>query len=486
MIKLIFRACLSIALPFLQVTVLATASPTIPNRMDGSHPVAHESFSIWTPRAHNPAFVQAGDSMLIEIMADSSWRESGWSATVKNDFATWPCQVLSAKWDAIHHQTSKGWVLTIQLPGDVPPELVGLAVSHASGKTALAERAVHVVPDLEADFYILHQSDQHLTQDSAGEPGGTAGERWSGGTKEALNWLAPVVNLINPRLVFQTGDNMQLYNRADEWCGMEEAKVRVARFMEGLAGFEVPTVLATGNHDLGWGDYVDIKAWRKQYTEQVGQRAFSFRMGSMYVLNTEWTSNEFLDWARADYARSWNDPTVKYRLLVSHFYDGLEGWTNIATAAYPSDLLLVGHNHRTRVLQTEPFTVLSVGSAQDFQRAAFFNFRRTASGWTSEQPAMHADGITVHRMLGDYGKPTVSASYERENDGTASANSVWIANDLPHDFYDGRVRFVMKKGRYQVTGGNVLAQYDTDDGEKTVVLVKVNIRQNAKTQVMID
>jgi hypothetical protein len=54
-------------------------------------------------------------------------------------------------------------------------------------------------------------------------------------------------------------------------------------------------------------------------------------------------------------------------------------------------------------------------------------------------------------------------------------NSVTITNDLPQDFYDGRVRFVLKKGNYRtVKNGVILAEYDCA-GEKTALLVKVNI-----------
>ena len=50
-----------------------------------------------------------------------------------------------------------------------------------------------------------------------------------------------------------------------------------------------------------------------------------------------------------------------------------------------------------------------------------------------------------------------------------------VTNDLPQEFYDGRVRFVLKKGNYRtVKNGLILAEYDCV-GEKTAVLVRVDI-----------
>jgi hypothetical protein len=53
---------------------------------------------------------------------------------------------------------------------------------------------------------------------------------------------------------------------------------------------------------------------------------------------------------------------------------------------------------------------------------------------------------------------------------------VTIINDLPQNFYDGRVRFVLNKGNYRkVTNGVILSEYDCANHTKTAVLVRVNI-----------
>jgi hypothetical protein len=57
-----------------------------------------------------------------------------------------------------------------------------------------------------------------------------------------------------------------------------------------------------------------------------------------------------------------------------------------------------------------------------------------------------------------------------------TTTSVTITNDLPQNFYDGRVRFVLAKGVYRsVKNGEILSEYDSADKSKTAVLVRVNI-----------
>ena len=172
--------------------------------------------------------------------------------------------------------------------------------------------------------------------------------------------------------------------------------------------------------------------------------------------------------------------------MASHYYDGLEANTTIASLEKPADLLLIGHNHRTMVLQEKPYRVLSVGAVQDYQRAAFFNFQRTPQGWHIKQPLSHANEINVHRLIGDYGLPTVTAEFLVDNNGTAESNRVTITNKLPLHFYNGRIRFLMKKGNYSVDGGDILSTYHYNEGNKTAVIVKVNIQENSITNLSIE
>lgn len=473
-------------------TVESTPSPAgnnptfVTERKSNVYTGAAEAFDIWAPRQHNPEFAEPGEKISVELKGTANLINDEWTVKLKNDLRSWQGEEVSASWGKVHHGTENGWQVTVTLPSDIPPELMKLVVRHGSGLEAVSRRSVYIVPDFEEDFYIFHQSDQHITENYAVEPGGKASTTWGNGSKEALMWITSAVNLANPRFVLHTGDNMQIFFSADHWCGYEEAILRVNRFFDGMSGYSVPTVVTTGNHDIGYSNYLNYDKWRKQYTRQMGQRAFSFRMGSFYVLNSEWTTTDFLDWAKSDYAASYKDPDIAYRLIASHYYDGLDGWTTVAGEEDPANLMLVGHNHRTRTIQTKPYRVLSVETALNHQKAAFHEFKRTKNGWLAPWVEKHADGKNVHALVGDWGKPKLYEEYTHTNDGTIRSNTVKITNELPHDFYNGRVRFLMAGGRYRTDGGEILAQYDFDNGSKTAVLVRVNIRKNDVTRVEID
>jgi hypothetical protein len=444
---------------------------------------AEAGVEIWVPRFHNPVFAEPGGTFEAEARGDSTLSASGWSASIRNALRSWPCVVAAAAWGRIHHGTEAGWRLSLRVPADAPPELFTLTLAHATGGAADSARAVRVVSRFDESFYILHLSDQHVTDDTAVYADGSV--RPGNGTVQAMHWAAPAVNLINPRFVFFTGDNMQIYNEATNWAGFEEGKLRCQRYRNGLSPYDVATVAVPGNHDIGWSSYVSSAAWRDEYERQFGQRCLSFRMGSFYVLGVEWTYDEFLAWEKGDYAAAWSDPSIAYRLVGQHYYDGLGGWTTVPGTSNPCDLMIVGHNHVTSTLQASPYRVVSVGTAQDHHKAAFYDFQKTASGWTCPTAANHAEGVNVFTLFGDWGAAKLSVSFAAANDGTQASNTAAIVNALPQDFYQGRVKFLMAAGDYAVTGATREAQYTYNNGANTAVLAMVTIRRNATTTVSI-
>lgn len=445
---------------------------------------SYGTIDIIAPRRHNPAFISPAGTFTIEIQDTTGISTGAWSVTLKNDIAEWKALVVSSGYARVFNETKDGWRLQVRSPLNISPELMDVEIRHQSGRKGLVPKALSVVHNMEKDFYIFHQSDQHIVGDSAVEPGGKASLQWGHGSVQAMQWLTPFYNLTNPRLVVNTGDNMHLYNVAQDWCGIEEAKNRVERFFKGISGYRVPTITTTGNHDIGYSNYVQVKEWRNIYNKIVGQRVFSYKMGSFYILANEWTTQEFYDWAKNDFEKSFADSTIKYRLVATHFFDGPEGWTTIGNKNKHPDLLIAGHNHRSRILQQTPYPVLTVQSAQNHQAAAFYDFKKKDSGWTSAQPLSHSDSTNVFKLVGDYGKQKVYEVFDKPNNGIARSNTVTITNELPIDFYNGRIKFLMKRKRYKVTGGEVISTYNYGKRKKAV-LVQVNIKAHSNTTVSI-
>jgi predicted MPP superfamily phosphohydrolase len=444
---------------------------------------ATAAVDIWLPRQHIPAFVQPGGNFTAEVRGASSLSASGWSAAISNELTGWNCSVASASYGTIHQGRETGWRLSISVPPDAPPELFTLTVANSSGGSTNRVGAVKVVRNFEESFYILQLTDQHVTETNATV---ASGNHYTGnGSTDAMHWAAPAINLINPRFVLITGDNNQLYFSATTWCGWVQATNRIRRFYKALQDYTAPAVVVDGNHDVGYSSYTNSAAWRAAYEDLVGQRVFSFRMGSFYVLGNEFTYDDDLRWARTNYNAAYADASIKYRLIAQHYP---AAFVQVAFATNPCDLMLCGHTHVTQTYQTTPYPIQISGTSQDYEKASFYDFQRGASGWTCAQATHHLEGTNVWHLFGDWGSnPVVSATFSRTNNGTQTSNTVSIVNTLPQDFYNGRVKFLMAHGTYLATNGVIEAQYDyrNGPGTNTAVLVKINIRKNATTIVSV-
>jgi len=445
---------------------------------------ARANYTIWAPRGHDPLFAQPSDTVQIEVRAQKPLPLASWKAELRNDLRSWPASVAEVKRGRIRHNTQDGYVFSVKVPEKITPELLTLTLSNADAGTTESLRCLSIVPNPEQDFYILQATDEHVKAARAVRPDGKSHE--VNGSVDMRNWAAPVINLINPRFMVCTGDNMGIYSEPRTWPGLDGAAAIVKRYRDSMAQYTVPTLLATGNHDIGYALYYASNAeWRKRYEDVMGERAFSRRIGSFYVLSNEWTQNEFFKWAQEDFDRSFFDPRIRYRLICQHYYEGISKPTTIPDPIFPCDLMIVGHNHKTDKLQTEPFPVYSAATAQVYCRVGFFDFHKQSDGWVSSQAQHRQADKDVFPLFGDWGKnPKVSKSFERPNDGTQQANRVSIVNEIGQDFYDGRVRFLMAKGDYDVKGGEILSQYDYDNGH-TAVLVKVDIKPLAEVVIEI-
>jgi hypothetical protein len=249
-------------------------------------------------------------------------------------------------------------------------------------------------------------------------------------------------------------------------------------------GYRVAYVETPGNHDVTppkkvlKGSPIDwhpISA--RIYEQQFGQRSYSFRMGDFYVLMHDWSDAGLKAWAAKDYETALDDPTIKFRLIGQHYYTKWSGAPTGNDAFRPDkcDLMLIGHGHKTVTVQTSPYYIYMDRAAFFWGTAGFFNFERTADGWTCDQTVAPRDEARdVWPLFTDNGAAkNVRAS---QPDTMNLTNSVTIINDLPQDFYDGRVRFLLNKGDYRtVENGTILSEYDCANATKTAVLVRVNI-----------
>ena len=171
---------------------------------------------------------------------------------------------------------------------------------------------------------------------------------------------------------------------------------------------------------------------------------------------------------------------IKYRLFGQHYNSGGATWLPSA-GQYPN-LMLVGHGHVNSTLQSSPYPILETQQACNKCAVGFYNFHRTATGWTCT-----SIGSQWFQMMSSGATAKLQCQFYSPNDGTATENSAAITNSLAANFYDGRVRFLMRNAAlgYQVTGGQILSSYTYNSETNMAVDVKVDIPASGSAAVSI-
>ncbi len=460
--------------------------------------------ALWRPRFATPAIVALDSLKDREFGAELRLPPSAthWSVTVSNDLKSWSCDVLSAVYSSVNRGSEPGWQLKIRVPLDISPELFTVIVA-SSEAVSLQPQALSVVPSFASDFYILHIADEQIVNERHTGPSGQYYKMV--GTWEEMKWMQEPVNLINPRFVLITGDQIDYNGALDAWNNWfnwgykpggkrtfsREETIEIENRLSALyrdchAGYRVPYVETPGNHDVApvgkllAGSDIDWHAVSVPiYESYFGQRSWSFRMGDFYVLVHDWSDSSLKSWAADEYGTALRDHTIAFRLLGQHYTN------DQAFMPQNCDLMLVGHGHVTTNLQLKPYCVYEEGPAFKYGTSGFYNFRGSPNGWTCDQTSTPRDPAKDVWPLFTANGETKKVRADQPDPMKVTAEEVTITNDLPGNFYDGRVRFVLPRGKYRARNGVILSEYDCDDGSHTAVLVKVNIPPNAAVTVQL-
>ncbi len=418
--------------------------------------------SIFRPKIGVPEFPLTNGTFNAEIEAAPGLAVNGWSALLANDLRNWTCAVQRVTYGRLVHCNSQtGYLLTIRTPAGIAPELFNLTVKHAAAGSAANRHCVKILRNYETNFYILHYADPQVEKEKATSANGAGGRH---GSVQAIYWAVPAINLINPRFMFNTGDEVD--NALEELY---------PKYLDAIATLNVPLLITRGNNDVG-----NFDNWKRD----IGQPTYSITLGSFYVCMKDFESNASLTWFTNDYAGSFANTNITFRLFGQHYHTEDCSYAPLP-GQYP-DLMLVGHNHIYATLSVDPYYVLSSRKAWDYGACSIFEFLKNGRGWICPNKAIHG---TRNKLLlyGNWGQPChVTNSFLRSNNGSALANTTFITNGLDYDFWDGRVRFLMRKtdSSYTVSGGEKVAEYDYTT-TNTAVLVQVNIRANSLTTLSV-
>ncbi|MBU1692980.1 MAG: hypothetical protein KJ726_08320 [Verrucomicrobia bacterium] len=419
--------------------------------------------SVFRPKIGVPAFPLTNGTFDAEIEAAPGLASNGWSALLLNDLRSWTCSVERVDYGAyVYCNSTNGYRMILRVPPDAPPEVLHLLVSHTSAGSDTNRHCVKILPAYETNFYVLHYADPQVETVNATAANGAGG---SHGSVQAMTWAAPAYSLMNPRFMFNTGDEVE-----NGVAGM------YPNYLAAIDTIGAPLLITRGNNDAQ-GSLAD---WKRD----IGPPTYSITMGSFYICMKDYGANESLSWFTNDYARSFTNTAITFRLFGQHFISGGSFYAPLA-GQYP-DLMLVGHNHTFATLLSSPFYILSSGPGWDYGAVGIFEFHKNGSGWVCSNKTVHGTSNKL-QVYGDWGQPCrVTNTFQYANNGSVFTNTTWITNSLAYDFWDGRVRFLMRKADagYTVSGGDKVAEYDYS-ATNTAVLVKVRIARNARTTVTV-
>jgi hypothetical protein len=436
------------------------------------------SFSLVNPRVAHPVFAQSGGTFFIEIIADSWLDKGGWSVQLRNNLgASWSVPVVDAQYTTIDYDRANGWRLVVQPSSSMSPECYSLTVSHRSVESkASAERAVSLVPNLEADWYGLQLTDEHVMYDSHKH---YANDDPKSGYRSAdlVRWATPVINLINPRVVFNTGDQAHQYATTGYRYSYNDDIYRC--YLNAKAGYRVPSLMMLGNHEIDEEDEEQRRRDWSRWESVAGRRFYHVRIGSLWAFAHDYFDPASRDFIDKLYRQSFGEGRVAGRVFLQH-HTSEKGYR--PGGDYAPTLMLIGHFHNQDVVDEYPYPILMGIAAHEYARASVVRFEKRDGRWRSN--AADRWESSDNSLVGDYGSPKVSASFTNPNDGRARSNQVTVTNKINQRWDDGRVQFVMADGSYSVKGGDVLASYRQPDG-KRVVLVRVDIPANGSLRLEV-
>ena len=427
---------------------------------------AFAQISIPRPNFGVPEFAETGGTFRVEVKAGAGLDSNQWNAVLINDLRSWTATVEQAEYGTyVDNNTVAGYRLKVRAPARISPEVFKLAISHPSGGAATNRHSVSIVGCIDTNFYILHYADP---QGEAYEPSNSdTGMYGTHGSIRELYWHAPAFSLINPRFMFDTGDEL------DNNYGTSLS--RYNDYIDGMCTISAPVLATRGNND----SVISTTDWRSI----IGVESYSITMGSVYICQKDYNQANFTTWFTTDYAASFTNPAIRYRLFGQHFNSGGQAWSPPA-GQYP-DLMLVGHGHANLTLQSTPYYIIQTQQACNKGAVGFFEFARTGTNWTCTSLANIA--AAQFQVMSAGAVARIANTFAYTNNGSCSTNTATIVNQMPSNFWDGRVRFLMKYSvtGYAVSNGVKLAEYPYNGNSNMAVVVKVNIAKSATTVVGI-
>jgi len=402
---------------------------------------------------------------------------------------------------------NKIWV---NVPQWAPEDMYDLRL-YAAGEICISPGSVKVVKAFSPNHSFIHISDLHISRQWEG-----TSENGYAKELELLDQFVKVANIINPDFVIVTGDIIHHYTRinADStgWGGIKlynadqkplvEEKYKNyfsgAKGFSGVYGFNSPTFSLPGNHDFYGLKNDEYYKLSSQWNRLCGLRVYGFSYAGTRVMATD----DFLGDPVIDIPDSSPMSGLQGKVLEKFLEENGQGSVRIMAQHRPDridtafinkhriNILLNGHRHTpfheyvgtTPTLSTRPGAVCRSGEIANWEEIlGFFRiFYIQSDSFTYTPPLRFCKNpIANYNEL----ELNLTLNYKHPNDGSAKKNEAMITNHFPVDLPGCRIRFVMKKDNYRVSGGEVRQTFHS--GNLTIVDVNADVDVNESKVVRI-
>ncbi|WP_316810749.1 metallophosphoesterase [Pedobacter heparinus] len=413
------------------------------------------------------------------------------------------------EYDSYTHMytNNKIWV---SIPVNSPEDMYDLLV-YSAGEVNISRRSVKLVKTFPSKHSFIHISDTHVSRN------------WVGSAKDGyaeelqlLDKFITVANIIAPDFVIVTGDLIHDYTRFNKdargWGGdtvksytkLPTIEEKFRNYFEGAKGYRgvqhinAPVFSVPGNHDFYGMKETDYPAKAAQWNALCGMRVFGMAFaGTRFLFMDDYLGDPVVDIPDKKPLSGLQGKQL-LKFLASHGKGELriiaQHKQNRADTAFLNQqkvkLIVNGHIHtphvdtlgNTPTIRMRPGVVCRSGEAHRWELilGLFRIIRIDRDSFTFTEPLRFCSNpIEAYDKI----KLNLTLSFNGDNTGKSTSNEAVIANKLPENLPGCRIRFVMKKGHYAVTGGRIRQAFDS--GKFSIVDVDTDVNAVTSKKVSI-
>jgi len=400
------------------------------------------------------------------------------------------------------YTNTKIWVT---VPKGRPEDMYDLVV-YAAGETEISRRSVKLVKEFSTKHSFIHITDTHVSRNWVGPANDGFAEEL-----QLLDRFISVANIISPDLVIITGDLIHDYTRFNKdergWGGdtikgydkLPTIEEKYRNYFEGAKGYRgvqyinAPVFSVPGNHDFYGMKEDNHPAKAAQWNALCGIRVSGLAYaGTRFMFIDDYLGDPVKDIPNKKPMSGLQGKVLtnflkingpgQLRIMAQHRHDRAD------TAFLNQNkigLIVNGHIHtphadtlgKTPTIRIRPGVVARSGENHRWEQilGLFRIIRIDGEKFAYSEPLRFCANPTLpYQQI----KLNLTLDFKANNAGSSSENVAVIDNKLPVKLPACRVRFVMKKGNYTVTGGRINQQFNS--GKLTIVDVDadVNARSN--------